>query len=60
MEIIYSRFPVSRKIHTRVTIAIMETMMMVIKPALPNPPNASSATLTAELAAIQFGIPGII
>lgn len=38
-----SRFPVSRKIHTKVIIAIMDTTMMVIKPALSSPPDASPA-----------------
>jgi len=59
-KIIYSRLPVSRKIHTKVTIAIMETTIIVIRPALPNPPNASFVALTVELTSNKFGIPAII
>jgi hypothetical protein len=58
--IIQSRLPVSRKIHTRLTIAIMEMTIMVIRPALPNPPNASFVALTVELTSNEFGIPAII
>jgi hypothetical protein len=38
-----SHFPVSRKIHTKAITAIMDTTMMVIKPALSSPPDASPA-----------------
>jgi hypothetical protein len=41
-------------------MAIIETTMIVIKPALPNPPKASFATLNVATTSIQFGIPAII
>ncbi len=60
MQIIYSRLPVSRKIHTRVITAITEITMTVIKPPLPSPPNDSAATLSVETTSIQFVMPAII
>jgi len=38
----------------------MEMTIMVIRPALPNPPNASVVALTVELTPNEFGIPAII
>lgn len=38
-----SRFPVSRKIHTKLITAIMDTTMMVIKAVLSSPPDVSPA-----------------
>ena len=34
-----SRFPISRKIHTKATMAMTETTMMTIRPPLSNPPT---------------------